>query len=212
VSTVDGFPRGYVASVLEAAGCDPRGAHGVAAAQAAYGPDGRPRQIALANPGHNKALGGPPSCEEAARVLLVSALRETSRPTPPKTMLVLLQADALSCLAEERPAHPAEVSRDESQDEPSKKSGIQPPKKLRNVSPEYPSSAQDLKIDGVVVLQATISPTGCIRSLDVVRGIPTLNWEAMRAVAQWRYTPTLLNGTPVPVIMTVTVNFKLGRR
>ena len=70
----------------------------------------------------------------------------------------------------------------------------------------------DLKVDGLVVLEAVISPTGCVRSLDVVQGIPVLNWEAMRAVSQWRYTPTLLNGIPVPVIMTVSVNFKLGRR
>jgi protein TonB len=62
------------------------------------------------------------------------------------------------------------------------------------------------------VLEAVISPTGCVRSLDVVRGILVLNWEAMRAVSRWRYTRTLLNGIPVPVIMTVSVNFKLGRR
>jgi TonB family protein len=212
VSTVDGFPRGFVAGVLEAAGCDPRGAHGVAAAQAAYGPDGRPRQMAMADPGQSRALGGPPACEEAARVMLVSALRGNSRPAPPKTLLVLLNAEALTCLAEGPPAQPPEASPDESEGGPPTKNGIQEPRKLRNVSPEYPSSAHELKIEGVVVLEAVISPTGCVRSLDVVRGIPTLNWEAMRAVSQWRYTPTLLNGKPVPVIMTVTVNFKLGRR
>jgi protein TonB len=31
----------------------------------------------------------------------------------------------------------------------------------------------------------------------------------MDAVQRWRYTPALLNGQPVPVVMTVTVNFKL---
>jgi protein TonB len=43
-----------------------------------------------------------------------------------------------------------------------------------------------------------------------LRGIPLLNDAAVDAVRQWRYTPTLLNGVPVPVVMTVTVNFRLG--
>jgi TonB family protein len=60
-----------------------------------------------------------------------------------------------------------------------------------------------------VILEAIISPTGCIRTVEVLRGVPALNWEAVRAVMQWRYTPTLLNGVAVPVIMTVTVNFRL---
>ena len=44
----------------------------------------------------------------------------------------------------------------------------------------------------------------------MLRGIPLLNDAAMDAVKQWVYTPTLLNGVPVPVIMTVTVNFRLN--
>jgi periplasmic protein TonB len=44
----------------------------------------------------------------------------------------------------------------------------------------------------------------------VLRGIPLLDAAAQEAVKQWVYSPTLLNGVPVPVIMTVTVNFKLS--
>ena len=44
----------------------------------------------------------------------------------------------------------------------------------------------------------------------VLRGIPLLDQAAIEAVKQWVYTPTLLNGVPVPVIMTVTVNFRLS--
>jgi protein TonB len=44
----------------------------------------------------------------------------------------------------------------------------------------------------------------------VLRGIPLLDDAAADAVRQWRYTPTLLNGVPVAVVMTVTVNFRLG--
>jgi hypothetical protein len=44
----------------------------------------------------------------------------------------------------------------------------------------------------------------------VLRGIPLLDNSALDAVRQWKYSPTLLNGTPVPVVMTVTVNFRLN--
>lgn len=44
----------------------------------------------------------------------------------------------------------------------------------------------------------------------VLRGLPLLEQAAIEAVRQWVYTPTLLNGVPVPVMMTVTVNFKLS--
>ena len=47
-------------------------------------------------------------------------------------------------------------------------------------------------------------------NVSVLRGIPLLDQAAVDAVKQWVYTPTLLNGVPVPVIMTVTVNFKLS--
>jgi outer membrane biosynthesis protein TonB len=38
---------------------------------------------------------------------------------------------------------------------------------------------------------------------------PELDAAALAAVAQWRFTPTLLNGEPVAVIMTTTVGFNL---
>ena len=43
----------------------------------------------------------------------------------------------------------------------------------------------------------------------VLRSIPLLDEAALTAVRQWKFTPTLLNGVPVPIVMTVTVNFKL---
>jgi protein TonB len=49
-----------------------------------------------------------------------------------------------------------------------------------------------------------------VNDVKILRGIPLLDQAAVEAVRQWVYTPTLLNGVPVPVIMTVTVNFKLS--
>ena len=58
-------------------------------------------------------------------------------------------------------------------------------------------------------IEATIGPNGQVQEAKVLRSIPLLDAAALEAVKQWVFTPTLLNGVPVPVIMTVTVNFTL---
>jgi periplasmic protein TonB len=87
---------------------------------------------------------------------------------------------------------------------------IKEPSKIRNVPPAYPDVAKQARVQGVVVLEAVISPSGEVTNVRVLQGVPLLNDAAAAAVRQWRYTPTLLNGQPVSVVMTVTVNFKLG--
>jgi protein TonB len=87
---------------------------------------------------------------------------------------------------------------------------IKEPSKVRNVPPSYPDIAKQARVQGVVVLEAVISPSGEVTNVRVLRGAPLLNDAAADAVRQWRYTPTLLNGQPVSVVMTVTVNFRLG--
>ena len=63
---------------------------------------------------------------------------------------------------------------------------------------------------GVVIIEATIGPNGRVQDARVLRSIPLLDQAALDAVRQWEFTPTLLNGVPVPVIMTVTVQFTLN--
>jgi periplasmic protein TonB len=87
---------------------------------------------------------------------------------------------------------------------------IKEPKKLKNVAPVYPDIAKQARVQGVVILECTISPQGKVTDVKVLRGIPLLDAAAIEAVKQWVYSPTLLNGVPVPVIMTVTVNFRLS--
>ena len=87
---------------------------------------------------------------------------------------------------------------------------IQPPTKTRDVPPQYPPVAQAARVQGVVILEAIIGPTGRVTEVTVLRSVPLLDEAAITAVKQWEYTPTLLNGVPVPVIMTVTVNFQLS--
>lgn len=86
---------------------------------------------------------------------------------------------------------------------------ILPPTKLQDIAPLYPSEAALAGVQGIVILQATIGATGLIADVEVLRSIPLLDDAAVAAVRQWVYTPTLLNGVPVPVVLTVTVNFAL---
>src|SRR5437867_309425 len=86
---------------------------------------------------------------------------------------------------------------------------IRAPQKTKDVKPTYPAIAQSARVQGVVIIEATIGPTGLVQEAKVLRSIPLLDAAALDAVKQWVFTPTLLNGVPVPVIMTVTVNFTL---
>jgi TonB family protein len=87
---------------------------------------------------------------------------------------------------------------------------IKPPTRLVNVAPEYPQEAQDAKIQGVVILDATIAEDGSVSDVEVLKSIPQLDLAAIAAVKQWRFEPTLLNGVAVPVKITTTVNFSLA--
>jgi protein TonB len=86
---------------------------------------------------------------------------------------------------------------------------IKPPQKTRDVRPVYPPIAQSARVQGIVIIEATIGPDGAVKDAKVLRSIPLLDAAALDAVRQWVFTPTLLNGVPVPVIMTVTVQFTL---
>jgi periplasmic protein TonB len=90
------------------------------------------------------------------------------------------------------------------------RSGMEPPRKTVNVLPKYPATAQAAHIDGTVVLDAVIDATGRVTDVRVIRSIRLLDQAAIDAVREWRFTPTLLNGNPVPILLTVTVQFRLG--
>jgi len=86
---------------------------------------------------------------------------------------------------------------------------IRPPQRVVDVAPTYPPLARAAGVEGVVILEAVIAEDGSVRDLRVLRSNPLLEAAALEAVRQWRFTPTLLNGEPVPVVMTVTVAFRL---
>jgi periplasmic protein TonB len=90
--------------------------------------------------------------------------------------------------------------------------GVRAPQKVSSVDPVYPAAARAARIEGIVIIEATIDAEGRVQSTTVLKSIPLLDRAAVDAVRQWRFTPTLLNGSPVSVILTVTVNFSLAAR
>jgi len=86
---------------------------------------------------------------------------------------------------------------------------IRAPSKVKDVKPLYPPVAQQARVQGVVIIEAIIDERGEIANARVLRSIPLLDDAALSAVSQWQFTPTLLNGAPVGIMMTVTVNFTL---
>src|SRR5581483_1390087 len=87
--------------------------------------------------------------------------------------------------------------------------GMQRPRAIDRVEPIYPRIAEVARIEGIVVLDATIGEDGRVVAVAVLRSPPTLARAAERAVRSWRFTPTLVNGVPAAIVMTVTVTFSL---
>jgi periplasmic protein TonB len=88
---------------------------------------------------------------------------------------------------------------------------IREPKRIVTVAAEYPDIARRARVEGRVVIEAIIDERGVVTDARVLTSVPLLDAAALTALQQWRYTPTLLNGVPVRVLMTITFNFQLDR-
>lgn len=84
---------------------------------------------------------------------------------------------------------------------------LKAPRQTYNVNPEYPTLALQTRIRGVVVVDAIIDEKGNVVQARAVSGHPLLIPAALKAVLQWRYEPSSLNGRPVAVELEVRVNF-----
>lgn len=89
--------------------------------------------------------------------------------------------------------------------------GVSQPIKTHDVKPAYPAEAQSQQVQGVVIVAAIIDPSGSIANARILRSIPPLDEAALSAVSRWQFTPTVVNGVPAAVLMTVTVNFTIGK-
>ncbi len=106
---------------------------------------------------------------------------------------------ANATLTQNRPDRPIRIS-----------GGVMAGQILTKVNPVYPPEAKSKHLEGSVVLAARIGRDGRIVGLQVVSGVPVLSAAAMDAVRQWTYKVYRLNGAPVEVNTTVTVNFHLN--
>jgi periplasmic protein TonB len=102
-------------------------------------------------------------------------------------------------IVKQAPAKPLSIS-----------SGVMAGNLLSRTLPQYPAISRAAHVQGIVVLQATISKTGSIENLRFVSGPLMLRQAAIDAVQTWRYKPYLLNGDPVEVETTINVVFNLG--
>ena len=84
-----------------------------------------------------------------------------------------------------------------------------PPRKIFEVKPIYPEDAKAAKVQGVVLLDVTVGTDGTVKGLRLTKSVPLLDQAAMDAVNQWQFEPALLNGVPVEVEVTITINFTL---
>jgi periplasmic protein TonB len=86
---------------------------------------------------------------------------------------------------------------------------LEPAMLIQRIEPVYPELARQIHREGQVVLHALIATDGTIQSLQVVSGDPLFLQSALRAVRQWRYRPTVLNGQPVEIDTQITVVYSL---
>jgi periplasmic protein TonB len=105
---------------------------------------------------------------------------------------------------------PAPLAKPEGRQKVSVSSRVMAGNLLERILPQYPAIAKAARIQGIVVLQATISRQGLIQNLRVISGPPMLQQAATDAVRLWRYKPYLLNDEPVEVETTINVVFNLG--
>lgn len=207
MEAASGYPPGFTTDVFRITGCqlameaDRSKSDGVTGGVLTLREYGRTASIALIT-----SRVAQPGCLKATQVLLSTAvdLPHESEPVTQKTLMVTLDPAYFACQEASygRPDAPRRIG---------EASRIQQPRKTLNVPPIYPSTAIEDRVQGIVILEAIVSHEGCISSVRVLRGVDgRLDWAAITSVLQWRFTPTLLDGKPVPVIMTATVTFRLS--
>lgn len=86
---------------------------------------------------------------------------------------------------------------------------IQAPQLVKRVEPTYPELALVAKVTGLVILEASVGADGTVQEVRVLRSVKFLDQAAVDAVKQWRYAPLVLNGTPTPFVLSVTLNFSV---
>jgi periplasmic protein TonB len=80
---------------------------------------------------------------------------------------------------------------------------------LSKVAPQYPPMARQLKIEGAVELQATVTESGAVEEVTITSGNPVLTKPAVEAVKKWKFAPFVQDGKAVKAMAPLTVIFKM---
>ena len=177
-------------------------------------PVGQSTQVRLAGSGSSKSTSRLDSMHLTSEGRLWYTTVLTSPDEPEETRLdteIRLSLLPMSPdESRESSASPATATDRQVTREPVRAGGaITPPVKVKNVAPQYSQDALRVGLQGVVTIEATIDSDGRVAGAKVLSGPGPLRTAALSAVKQWRFTPTLVEGQPVSVVMTVTVNFTL---
>ena len=87
--------------------------------------------------------------------------------------------------------------------------GIQAPVKIVDVAPAYPPLARQSRREGIVILDVIIDEQGNVASTRVLKSVALLDQAAIDAVQRWKFKPARLNDEAIPIVMTVTISFRL---
>ena len=81
---------------------------------------------------------------------------------------------------------------------------------MKRVAPSYPRLAREHRIEGQVLLRASVGTDGRVRKVEIVEGNPILAQAAADAMRQWRYAPARLDGVPVPSVVMTAMRFEFA--
>lgn len=200
VRTFPAIAPGFLESLAAAVECvPPSSATAGGAAQMTYHRDGRPRAIAL----DTTTLREP--CARFTKLLAMLTVAPPDEEVvedQPQVLYLAMDKEAIRCIDEDMLATGPTTN--------STSKHIRPPKKIKDVRPVYPESMRAAGIQGLVVIESIVTRKGCVADAQIRRTAGLLlDLAGLRAVSLWRFDPTLVDGAPVPVSMTVTVNFTL---
>lgn len=91
-------------------------------------------------------------------------------------------------------------------------SGVELPRVVREVKPQYTADAMRAKVQGTVVLECVVQSDGTVGNVRVVRSLDPmfgLDQEAVKAARQWLFVPGTRLGQPVAVLVTIELMFTL---
>jgi TonB family protein len=86
---------------------------------------------------------------------------------------------------------------------------VRPPVKIVDVRPVYPELAKQARAHGMVEIEIVVGSSGDVEQARVIKSVPLLDRAALDAVRKWKYAPTIVNGTAVPVKLSVGLSFAM---